>query len=660
MKTSWLAFFISQKYFCDIKRWPIVFISLLCINFTQAQDFFSVPKEEEKPCAPLINNVENREKISLAGTWNALIDPTIFSLNDRFKFLERNYKPGQGELVELSLENGLTLQVPGDWNTQDDRLFFYNGKVWYKRDFFVEKKNGKRYFLHFGGVNYKAKIYVNGTYVASHTGGYTSFNCEITDQLKPGENLLVMKVNNTLTANDIPTTSTDWLNYGGITRDVHLLEMPNGFIQNYKIQLAANNPKKIEGWVTFDGIESGKVQLQIEELGIDQSFTINDGRASLSFDASPELWSPNSPKLYKVALSTGDETVVDHIGFRTINTQNGQVLLNGEPIFLKGISLHEEAIGAKGRASSYQEAVELLTTSQELGCNFVRLAHYTHNENMLNAADKLGLLVWAEIPVYWNVKFESPEVLAMAKSRMKEMIDRDQNRASVIFWSLGNETPKSDARNNFFKELNTYVKGLDDTRLTTAALIFGGEEIQAMAKEYYFPTMQGQKFDTWDIEIEDPLATVVDVAAINQYFGWYYSGFLALGANIPALKARQTMLDNIHKIRFHIPGDKPFVFSEMGAGAKKGTPGKEEDYVIYSEEYQALVYKKQIEMVKEQKGLVGMSPWILKDFRSAMRLYQGVQDYWNLKGLITDNGERKKAFFELQKFYRSLEEPVQN
>jgi beta-glucuronidase len=355
-----------------------------------------------------------------------------------------------------------------------------------------------------------------------------------------------------------------------------------------------------------------------------------------------------------VVLATPEDTLHDQIGFRTLAVADGQVLLNGEPLFLKGISLHEEAIGAKGRASSYAEAEELLSYTKELNCNFVRLAHYTHNEHMLRAADKMGLLVWAEIPVYWSVKFESPEVLEMAKAQMKEMIDRDQNRASIIFWSLGNETPMSDARNTFFKAMNEYVKSLDATRLTTAALIFGGEEIQQMAKQYFFPTMGGQSFDAWDIEIHDPLAAIVDVAAINQYFGWYYSGFLAAAANLPPQKARQTMLDNMHKIRFHIPEGKPFIFSEMGAGAKRGRTGREEDLAVFTEEYQALVYQKQIELAKNQEGLVGMSPWILKDFRSAMRLYQGVQDYWNLKGLITDNGERKKAFFVLQDFYATF------
>jgi len=642
-----------NQTFCYILT-TILLLTGLGSSLAQAQDFFAAPEVKDIPVDPLIGNVSGRTTHSLHGTWNALIDPTIFSLNDRFQYLERNYKPGPSELVEANLEDGLTLQVPGDWNTQDPRLFFYNGKVWYKRDFFVEKQGDKRYFLHFGAINYKAQIYVNGEHVASHTGGYTSFNCEVTEQLKEGENLLVVKVNNTLTANDIPTTSTDWLNYGGITRDVNLVELPQRFIRNYKIQLASNDQDLIEGWVELEGQESGEVVLHIDELGIRQSISVQDGRAQISLPASPDLWSPERPKLYDVLLATEEDTVRDQIGFRTITVQDRQMLLNGQPIFLKGISIHEEAIGAKGRASSYEEAEELLTHAKALNCNYVRLAHYTHNENMLRAADKMGLLVWSEIPVYWSVKFESPEVLEMAKKQMEEMIDRDQNRASIIFWSLGNETPMSEARNTFFANMNTYVKSLDDTRLTTAALIFGGEEIQKMAKDYFFPTLAGQEFETWDIEIEDPLAAIVDVAAINQYFGWYYSGFLAASANMSAQKGRQTMLDNMHKIRFHIPENKPLVFSEMGAGAKRGRTSNEEDLAVFTEDYQALVYRKQIELVGNQQGLVGLSPWILKDFRSSMRLYQGVQDYWNLKGLITDNGERKKAFYVLKDYYESV------
>jgi len=187
-------------------------------------------------------------------------------------------------------------------------------------------------------------------------------------------------------------------------------------------------------------------------------------------------------------------------------------------------------------------------------------------------------------------------------------------------------------------------------------MIFGGEEIPKMAKDYYFPTLQGQQFETWDIDIEDPLANIVDVAAVNQYFGWYYSGFLAAAVDMDPLKARQIMLENIPKIRFQLPDNKPFIFSEIGAGAKRGLHATADQIKVFSEEYQAAVYEKQIQMIRHQKNLVGISPWILKDFRSPMRQLQGVQDYWNLKGLISENGNPKIAFFTLQRFYKEMEE----
>lgn len=637
-------------------QWAIITMLFLLSTHPTAfsQDLFSTPATPEIPSAPVLGNLEGRSTQSLNGTWNALIDPSVFSMNDLFHYLERNARPEPSELMEASIENGLSLQVPGDWNSQDDRLFFYTGKVWYKRDFYVKKEANKRYFLDFGGVNYKAYIYVNGTQVASHTGGYTSFNCEVTEQLKDGENLLVVKVNNTLTNSDIPTIRTDWMNYGGITRDVNLVTMPTAFIQNYKLQLAPDSQTEIAGWATVTGQSTGELTVRIPELNIQQNFAIEDGHAEIRLTPKNlQLWSLEQPKSYQVIFSTEQDEVEDKIGFRSISVKDGQIVLNGAPIFLRGISMHEEAIGAEGRAHSYQHALESFARVKELGANFVRLAHYTHNRHTLRAADELGLLIWSEIPVYWNLEFANPDVLEMAKQRMREMIYRDQNRASIIFWSLGNETPISEERTQFFRNLNTYVKSLDETRLTTAALVFAGDEIQQLAEKYFFPTLQGKTFDTWDIPIEDPLAEIVDVAAINQYFGWYYAGFLAKPTNMSLPLARKTILDNMHKVRFQLPDSKPFVFSELGAGAKRGMRAETEGYTVFSEDYQALVYERQIDMIKNQTGLVGISPWVLKDFRSVLRQRQGLQDYWNLKGLIDDNGNPKKAFFVLQDFYRS-------
>ena len=140
-------------------------------------------------------------------------------------------------------------------------------------------------------------------------------------------------------------------------------------------------------------------------------------------------------------LSSGADKVRDSIGFRTIETRGTQILLNGKPIFLRGISMHEEAPIRGGRAFSQEDAETLLGWASELGCNFVRLTHYPHSENMTRLADRMGLMVWSEIPVYWDIDWENPATLQNAENQLRDMIARDHNRASVVFWSLSNETP---------------------------------------------------------------------------------------------------------------------------------------------------------------------------------------------------------------------------
>ena len=127
------------------------------------------------------------------------------------------------------------------------------------------------------------------------------------------------------------------------------------------------------------------------------------------------------------------------------------ILLNGRPIFLRGICIHEEAPLRGGRAYSREDALTLLGWAKELGANFVRLAHYPHNEFMVREADRMGIMVWSEIPVYWTIQWENPATLENARNQLKEMIARDKNRAAVVIWSVANETPLSDARFRFSK-----------------------------------------------------------------------------------------------------------------------------------------------------------------------------------------------------------------
>lgn len=330
-----------------------------------------------------------------------------------------------------------------------------------------------------------------------------------------------------------------------------------------------------------------------------------------------EYWSPTNPRLYKVTFTTADDAVEDHIGFRTIATKGDKILLNGQPIFLKGISIHEESPTGPGRAFSEQDARQLLTYAQELGCNYVRLAHYPHNEHMVRLADAMGMLVWEENPVYWTISWENPATYENAANQLSEVIARDKNRASVIVWSMANETPAIRARNAFLTRLATLARAQDPSRLISAALEQHNYEGNPNIRT-----------------IDDPFAQVVDILSFNQYIGWY-----------------DGLPEKCGSIRWRITQNKPVLISEFGAGAKFGLHGPKTER--WTEEFQADLYQQTLKMLEGVEQLQGFSPWVLVDFRSPRRVLPRIQDGWNRKGLISDAGQRKQAFFVLQAFYRS-------
>jgi len=607
-----------------------------------------------RPPEPLLQDPRAREHTSLNGSWQAVIDP--YARAELGGLAPRAIEPAHpADLAEFSFENGLTLEVPGDWNTQDPRLVFYQGVVWYKRTFEAAPEPGTRSYLYFGAANYAASIYVNGLLVGEHTGGFTPFNFDVTDLLRRGENLLVVKVDNRRAPEDIPTPMTDWHNYGGLTRDVLLVHVPATHIGSFELRLDGEPGDRIVGFVEVVGAERPvRVSVTIPELAVAVSAeTDAKGRAALSISARPERWSPESPRLYHVEVAVGEDRVAERVGFRSLRVADGEILLNDAPVFLRGIAIHDETLDGGGRAHSTAHAEATLALAKELGCNFVRLSHYPHPDAMARVADRLGLLVWAELPVYWNVAFEDPDTLALARRMFSELITRDRNRASVILWSLGNETPAGEARDRFFAALAAHVRAEDPSRLLTAALLTGGEALGPFLLRSYLPALLGFPPDEWEFRVDDGLERIVDVPAINQYFGWYYSGALGLMTPFGSEYARRVMLENMERIRFVTEGGKPLVVSELGAGAKAGLHAAPGELRVYSEEYQALVYRRQLAMLAKQPAVVGISPWILKDFRSPLRLYQGVQDYWNRKGLVSETGERKLAFGVLQAWYAS-------
>src|SRR5215471_13784458 len=464
---------------------------------------------------PLIANVSARHTTSLDGEWQAIVDPyDVGTFDYRAQELRnnnafyKNHKPqSPSELVEYDFDTASQLRVTGDWNTQRESLLFYEGSVWYKRSFNYEKAAKHRLFLHFAACNYVAVVYLNGEELGRHEGGFTPFNFDVTDLVRPRDNFLIVRVNNSRKKDQVPTLNTDWGNYGGITRPVTLVEVPETFIQDYSVQLEKGSTRQIKGWLQLNGQQrQQKVTIRIPEAGSNKTFqTDAAGRVEFSFDADLTLWSPENPKLYRVEIASETDQVTDQIGFRSISVQGTEILLNEKPVFLRGINIHEEAPLRSGRAWSEDDARILLGWAKELGCNFVRLAHYPHNEAMLRMADQMGMLVWEEVPVYWTIEWENPNTLQNAKNQLGELIARDHNRAALIIYSVANETPISDARNRFLGQLIQEAHSNDPTRLVSAAL---------QAEE----TKNGNRLT---IHINDPIANELDVMGNNEYIGWY-------------------------------------------------------------------------------------------------------------------------------------------
>ena len=536
-----------------------------------------------------------------------------------------NAKPKRPEdLIEYDFDKSDVMQIPSDWNTKDERLFFYEGTVWFKKSFQAVPMTDCKTLLYFGAVNYDCHVYVNGKKAGHHIGGFTAFNYDISDLLVEGENTVIVKVDNKRHADAVPTQIFDWWNYGGITRDVKLVKVPMVYLEDYNLQLLKGEAKGKKRQITFSAKlskpEAGHtVTVSIPELKLKKTFTTDaDGQVQSSIfniqSKALQLWCPENPKLYRVDISLDTSTISDEIGFRTIETRDKQILLNGKPVFLKGISIHEEKANGGGRANSVEDAQTLLSWAQELGCNFVRLAHYPHNEYMVREAERRGIMVWSEIPCYWTIAWTNPDTYQNAQNQLRDMIARDHNRANIIIWSIANETPHSAQRDQFLGRLAKYARSQDSTRLISMAMEVTG------ASNYVN-------------RLNDNMNEYVDVVSFNQYIGWYRD------------------VNDAPKMRWEIPYNKPVIISEFGGGARYGLHGAKNQR--WTEEFQENLYKENTAMLDKIEGLSGTTPWILKDFRSPRRVLPGVQDYYNRKGLFSDKGEKKLAFYILRDWYKT-------
>jgi beta-glucuronidase len=376
------------------------------------------------------------------------------------------------------------------------------------------------------------------------------------------------------------------------------------------------------GWVQLNGRKTKQnVSVKIPALKlVYKTSTDEKGFAKLAFSSSSlSLWAPGNPKLYKITIESETDSLIDTIGFRNIEVRGNQVLLNNKPVFLKTVNIHEENPYLARRAFSLDDARLLLNHAKELGCNLVRLAHYPHNENTVREAEKMGLMVWSELPIYQHIEFADSAVPAKMQTMLEEMIRRDKNRCAVITWCLSNETyPGTPNRNKALIELTQKCRALDSARLVTHVI---------NTQNY-----SNNSFDIWDT-----LYKYSDLIAVNEYIGWY-------------IPWQGKPSDTKWKL---FDQKKPVFISEFGGEALYGSKyGPTDEAAFWTEEYQEKIYRDQIEMFNTVPNLSGVCAWLLFDYRSPVRMHPVYQKGYNRKGLLSEKGEKKKAWYVLNEFYK--------
>jgi len=567
----------------------------------------------------------SRNRFSLNGTWRMVPDPYnaferkglgISVVRAIWEHLDdKDPLTAPGYPLDYSPEAWPAIEVPSCWNMSRPELRYYEGPAWYFKQFRFEKRPAYRYFLYFEAANYHTKVWFNGHVLGENEGGFTPFWFEVTEHLLMS-NIVLVRVDNTRLAEGVPTLISDFFNFGGITRPVHVVAVPRDHIVNFKVSTRLDGAKtfvRFEVWT--DGAAKGAVTVRIPEANfVDAIPRKKRGYYDAEFEVYPELWTMAKPRLYTVELSYGRDTVSDQIGFREMRVEGEEILLNGKPLRLYGIGFHEEADG-KGRTLDEKDVQQRFQWLRELHCNFARLVHYPHTELMPRTADKEGILLWEEIPVYWEIAYENKATLANAKHQMQRMIERDWNRASVGFWCAGNETDLLGhrGRNSFMASLIEFARKLDQTRPISAACLLNDKNLDAMV-------------------LDDPLAAKVDVVGVNQYCGWYAYAVEDFG------KWREK----------DVKYPKPVIVTEFGGGAAPGHHGDASER--WTEEYQADIYRRQLEMLDTLPRVKGMLPWGLFDFLTPRRANRWQRGY-NRKGIVSNAGRKKLAFKVLSDFY---------
>ena len=581
------------------------------------------------------------------------IERTKTNINNNWSYLE-NDTPNDKEAKNAS--NWVDLNLPHSWNSQDatdNDPGYRRSASWYKKNLvFANIDANKLYKLYFEGANITTVVYVNGKEVGKHIGGYIGFTFDISKYIQEGNNEVLVRVDNSYNIEIIPSQKSDFIIYGGITRDVWLLTMSKNNINNLKITTPQVSEKaaSLNLVATIKDNNNSNGFSYIAQLSNTKGKVIATKKGPISGQTTsidfkdiknPELWDVKKPNLYAVSvalLENGVEIdkIQDKVGFRWFEFKdNGPFFLNGKRLLIRGIHRHEEHAGV-GAAMSNEQQRKDMESIKEMGANFVRLAHYPQDPEVYKSCDELGLLVWDELP--WCRGGIGNEVWQTnAKNMLSEMIHQNYNHPSIVLWSLGNEMSwlpdfedgdNTKKMNVFLSELNDIAHKLDPTRKT-------------VIRKYE----EGSK--------------IVDVFSPSIWSGWYSGSFKSYKKAIDKYK-----LDYKHFIHAEYGGD-----SHVGRHSENPINGEGqiksegwEEAIVqtkvaniaqigdWSESYIVDLFDWHLHISENDPTFVGNLQWSFKDFATPLRPEDDIP-YMNQKGLVDRNGNPKDAYYVFKSYW---------
>ena len=552
----------------------------------------------------------------------------VTDLNGVWKFCTDPADEGKDKQWFCGLKGAQNVTIPSVWNNTMGHLK-YEGAAWYEKEFYCE--GGCLRFC-FEGVMTEADVWLDGTHLGCHYGGFTQFDFIVRD-VAPGNHRLTLLVDNRFTLQSVPAKKVDWYHYGGITRSVSVEILKDLCVLNNHLEYSLNENRTVATCrfvlelynASSDGV-NGNVTARLGGEAVCQEHVAVDGNSYITVTTpdftvnNVRLWDPADPNLYEIKISTDTDDLLDRTGFRTVEVVGQAVHINGKRFELRGVNRHEDHPDW-GMAFPQGLMYRDLDILQDMGCNTVRGSHYPNAQIFVDMMDERGIPFWSEIP-FWGGGFKEevcadPVVVERGLQMHREMVKHYYNHPSIIIWGMHNEMPTfCDPMLEMTKLYYAFLKENGGNRLVTYAT---------------------------DKPLKDICLEYCDIICLNRYTGWYYSDRDGWPEEIESFRQRRKELGMEHK---------PVIYSEFGGAAVYGHHTF--DDLWGTEEYQAELHAKCLKAFHEDPMVAGFYVWQFCDTRTCRPMGLDRARSYNNKGIVNEYRKPKMAYYAIKKAYHEF------